>query len=72
MDDFQELEALFKVAEGWKLDLCDILGHADGLDIIFFIVLDLLIIGPAHHTDNLVSLKEGNVLDEQKGTRGTK
>ena len=72
VDHFQELEALLELAEGWELDFRDVLGHADGLDIVFLAVLDLLVVGPAHHADDLVALEEGNVLNGREGTRGTR
>lgn len=72
MDHFQKFEALLKITKWWKLDLCDILGHADSFDIIFLIVLYLLIIGPANYADDLVSFEEWNVLSKEVGTRGTK
>lgn len=72
MDHFQELEALLQLRKGWKLDLSDVLAHRDGLDIVFLVVFDALVVGPAYEADDLVALEKGDVLNGRKDTRGTR
>lgn len=72
MNHLKELETLLQLREGWKLDLSDVLAHSDDFNVVFFVVLDLLVVGPANEADDLVALEKGNVLNGREGTRGTR